>query len=272
MEQTTVALTPVVKPAITIEEALDNWAYFQDLKSKLLKKDDYQDIAGKAFIKKSGWRKVATVFNLTDCILDKNIVKEDGITTYAEFTVQVTAPNGRYSEGWACCSINEGRDFAKRDHDIPATAHTRAKNRAISDLVGGGEVSAEELEGEAPTPYGKCPIHDKPLVKGKYGPYCPTRVRGAKGAQVWCKGVAPVEETPTVEPEPAPEEVEGITPTAEEQGMTLAKFYEIAIKQLDFKTREYIHRALKVTSMDEWKEPLETALDYLAQLQGKTWR
>jgi hypothetical protein len=26
-----------------------------------------------------------------------------------------------------------------------ATAHTRAKNRAISDLVGAGEVSAEEI-------------------------------------------------------------------------------------------------------------------------------
>ena len=31
------------------------------------------------------------------------------------------------------------------EHDVYATAHTRAKNRAISDLVGGGEVSAEEM-------------------------------------------------------------------------------------------------------------------------------
>jgi hypothetical protein len=30
-------------------------------------------------------------------------------------------------------------------HNLIATAETRAKNRAISDLVGGGEVSAEEL-------------------------------------------------------------------------------------------------------------------------------
>jgi hypothetical protein len=30
-------------------------------------------------------------------------------------------------------------------HDITSTAYTRAANRAISDLVGGGEVSAEEV-------------------------------------------------------------------------------------------------------------------------------
>ena len=35
------------------------------------------------------------------------------------------------------------------EHDILATAETRAKNRAISDLVGGGSVSAEEITKES---------------------------------------------------------------------------------------------------------------------------
>lgn len=36
---------------------------------------------------------------------------------------------------------------AKADHDVEATAATRAVNRAISDLIAAGEVSAEEMEG-----------------------------------------------------------------------------------------------------------------------------
>jgi hypothetical protein len=52
------------------------------------------------------------------------------------------------------CASNERR-FAHLDHDVRATAHTRGKNRAIADLVGGGEVSAEELEGELLGPGGR---------------------------------------------------------------------------------------------------------------------
>ena len=44
------------------------------------------------------------------------------------------------------CASNERR-FAHIDHDVRAIAHTRSKNRAVADLVGGGEVSAEEIEG-----------------------------------------------------------------------------------------------------------------------------
>ena len=36
--------------------------------------------------------------------------------------------------------------FTHAEHDIISTAHTRAKNRAISDIIGTGEVSAEEME------------------------------------------------------------------------------------------------------------------------------
>ena len=32
------------------------------------------------------------------------------------------------------------------EHDVISTAHTRAKSRAIADLIGAGEVSAEEME------------------------------------------------------------------------------------------------------------------------------
>ena len=56
-------------------------------------------------------------------------------------------PNGCFADGWGNCSRGE-RGFAHPNHDIPATAHTRATNRAIADLIGAGEVTAEEMQAD----------------------------------------------------------------------------------------------------------------------------
>ena len=147
MEEHSIAIREkmdIVRPAVSVKEALASWNAFLELKAAILTNDDRQRIGDKTFTKKSGWRKIASFFNLTDTICDSHLEWEDGSVIYAEFTVRATAPNGRYSEGWGSCSASE-RKFTKPNHDIPATAQTRAKNRAISDLVGGGEVSAEEM-------------------------------------------------------------------------------------------------------------------------------
>jgi len=68
---------------------------------------------------------------------DFNIIK-------AEYTITVTAPSGASMVGVGACSVEE-RKFNSADHNIPATAWTRALNRAIADLIGWGEVSAEEI-------------------------------------------------------------------------------------------------------------------------------
>lgn len=62
----------------------------------------------------------------------------------AEATVVVAAPNGQTMVGTAACAASE-RGFSHPDHDVVATAFTRALNRATLDLVGWGEVSAEEM-------------------------------------------------------------------------------------------------------------------------------
>ena len=90
----------------------------------------------------------------------------------AEVIVRATAPGGRTMDGLGSCDLREkccdsrrcrnsarghrhcdqvdGHDpamhFSHPQHDIPATAHTRATNRACSDLFGFGEVSAEEIQ------------------------------------------------------------------------------------------------------------------------------
>src|SRR5487761_1808015 len=139
--------TQVVRPLIDAERALRDFEEFQKLKAKLLSQQDYQSIQGKNFIKKSGWRKLALVFNISDLIVDeKKDTREDGSFIWS-FKVRASAPNGRYTESVASCDSKERR-FSHVEHDVRATAHTRAKSRAISDLIGAGEVSAEELEDE----------------------------------------------------------------------------------------------------------------------------
>jgi hypothetical protein len=77
---------------------------------------------------------------------------EKGSPIRASATVRATHPSGRFAEGSGRCSIDESRfktpsGRAKAEHDIAATAVTRATNRAISNLVGFGQVSAEEVDG-----------------------------------------------------------------------------------------------------------------------------
>jgi hypothetical protein len=140
-------LTPFkpVMPLATPEEVEKAWATFEAMKSRLLVDDDYQTIAGKRYIKRSGFRKIAVFFGLSDKILEQERVdREDDSFTW-RIVVQATAPNGRTSIGVGICDSRE-RKFAHVEHDVYATAHTRAKSRAISDMVAGGAVSAEEME------------------------------------------------------------------------------------------------------------------------------
>ncbi|MBX5489577.1 MAG: hypothetical protein IRZ14_00370 [Chloroflexi bacterium] len=142
----------VLRPVASPEEVLAAWAQFQELKRSLLTLDDYQEIQGRARIKKSGWRKIAAAFGISDQLLREERRECEGPGPNQryfvwEVTVRAIAPNGRYADAVGSCASSERR-FAHPDHDVRAVAHTRAKNRAVADLVGGGEVSAEELEGE----------------------------------------------------------------------------------------------------------------------------
>lgn len=138
-----------VQPLVTPEQAADAWRLFLELKEKLLTSDDYQKISGKKFITKSGFRKIAVAFNLSDSILEsERIDREDG-SFYWRIVVEVEADNGRRSTGVAICDSKE-RKFAHMEHDVFATCHTRAKNRAISDMVAGGVASAEEMTSAKP--------------------------------------------------------------------------------------------------------------------------
>ena len=134
----------IVRPAISAQAAIAAWQEFQSLKTAILDKTDIMVIQGNNYTKKAGWRKFATFYNLTDKITEeKRITTENGEFIW-KIKVDCTAPNGRTTEGVAMCSSGE-KSGKRIEHDTYSTAHTRAKNRAISDMIAAGEVSAEEM-------------------------------------------------------------------------------------------------------------------------------
>jgi hypothetical protein len=140
-----------------VERAKASMEAFNKLKSDILKEDiDKVTIGKKEAITRSGFSKIALAFNLNTEIVKINRIPEKG-----NYTVHVTArastQYGRYAEATASC---EAREFGSggiiaTTHNIEAKAATRATNRAIANLVGGGILSKEELEadeGKAPVP------------------------------------------------------------------------------------------------------------------------
>jgi hypothetical protein len=149
----------VIRP-LNADELVESFAQYQELLPKLLDDSDYQ-AAGKdkktgkirRFVKKSGWRKIATAFDLDVQIIRSTVERDDtGQPCRAEVWARAIAPSGRSMDGDGYCSVDEERfTYAngkqKLENDLRATATTRAMNRAISGLVGMGEVSAEEMSG-----------------------------------------------------------------------------------------------------------------------------
>lgn len=142
----------MMRPIANAEEATKFAVEHQELLRAVLDESDYQTAErGRKFVKKSGWRKIATHYGLTLTIQSMEVERdEEGHAVRATVIARAVAPNGQTQDGDGYCSIEEsrfanGRGRQKLENDLRATATTRAKNRAISDLVGMGEVSAEEI-------------------------------------------------------------------------------------------------------------------------------
>lgn len=158
------SMSSIVMPAVSPAQALEAWNQYQELKKAIVDpKVDVQIIEGKEFLKKSYWRKIATFFNLSVEVVEEKR-EQIGKTFVWHFTCKAVAPNSRFAVGVGSCDAYEkatlkdgiymGYNRTTRTwyeakpntiHNIRATAETRAMNRAISNLVGGGEVSAEEI-------------------------------------------------------------------------------------------------------------------------------
>lgn len=112
--------------------------------------DQIMEIQGKQFRKKNYWRALRTAFGLSvECRTpeDQERVVTDDDWGY-RVTYRATSPTGNFADGDGCCMASEkskGRMTAT-EHNVRSHAHTRGFNRAVSNLVGFGEVSAGEIE------------------------------------------------------------------------------------------------------------------------------
>lgn len=145
-KQLTKSESGIVMPLVSPDQAVEAFDAYQKLAAKIMTADDVQRIGDKEFKKKSFWRKCQRFFNLS-LPLVKEWREDRSDRTYTYFAIyRATAPNGAYVDGDGACTNNE-KGRVRTEHDTRSTAHTRAKNRAISDLVAFGEVSAEEVDG-----------------------------------------------------------------------------------------------------------------------------
>jgi hypothetical protein len=124
-------------------DALENYRLIQAALDKQMP-DCIMEIGDKKFRKKVYWRAIATAFNLELELKEERREEVGGDWGYL-VTYRATANNGRTCDGDGACFVSEKRGNMATVHNVRAHAHTRAKNRAISDLVGFGEVSAEEV-------------------------------------------------------------------------------------------------------------------------------
>ena len=139
----------IVDTPLSVEDVKKKWTHLQEMRDAILDKSDVVKLQSKTYRLKSSYRKLAFIYNLTDTILKADKEMKGDKDFVWRFQVRVIAPNGRAAMGIGACDSTE-RKFAHPEHDVYAMAHTRAKNRAISDILGLGEVSAEEMGFDTP--------------------------------------------------------------------------------------------------------------------------
>lgn len=147
--------SPIV-PVLDPSQAKEIYAKYQALCLAVRGEGDFTKIGGKEHPNKQFANKLARMFGLSVEIIKaekENAIKRDtlpnGVVKDSPYFVwhivaRAIAPNGQYRDGDGHCATSE-RNFAHYHHDVYAQAVTRAKNRAILELVGMGEVSEEEM-------------------------------------------------------------------------------------------------------------------------------
>lgn len=142
---------------LDIDEAKEWYRSFNEFKESVIESNKNFtaeiNVRGqkKRLINRAGWRAIAQAFHLNDEILKTEVIHHpDG----KNFTVAVTGrvyhqASGRSVDCVGAASTDEpGKGWPPTYHNCFAIAHTRMKNRGISDIVGSGEPSSDEFIAE----------------------------------------------------------------------------------------------------------------------------
>jgi hypothetical protein len=133
-----------------LSQAVRAMQLFEEAKRKLLSQDDFVAIAGKGYIKRSGLRKIALALHISTEIVKEEVIDQPPLPLTVKVVARARSPEGRVAEDIGACDAKEleeatGAKIKATLHNVAAKAATRAINRAIADLIGGGLVSAEEI-------------------------------------------------------------------------------------------------------------------------------
>ena len=175
--------------------------------ASLIGPNDVQVEGARSFKKKSAWRKLARYFNISVEVVrvDRDVLANHPTQAFlATVTARAVAPWGQsFEEVGACCTDEATGRRVITIADAIATASTRATNRAVSNLIAMGEVSAEEI-GDRPShapaprservapPASHAPSGDvgaflMPFGKTKGTPLAAMAVDDLRGARDWAR-------------------------------------------------------------------------------------
>ena len=152
VEEKGLVSTSIIRPLVNPQEAVEAFNQYQQLKQALRGQGDFGEFTDGKGNKKEAptkqWRsKLTRFFGITcELISEQREDLPDG-SFVIKARYRAIAPNGMSMEGDGAC-WSETKKGGKGDlyHNTISHAHTRAKNRAVLELVGFGEVSAEEIE------------------------------------------------------------------------------------------------------------------------------
>jgi len=136
----------LILPAGTVDQATEAFEAYQQLKHRLAGPEDFQLIRGKQFPKKSFVRKVQRFFAISCELRRDEPIRDAGgaIIGWIATARAIHLPTGAFQDADGSCSFDEKENRQRTLHNVRSHAVTRAKNRAILDLVGFGDISAEE--------------------------------------------------------------------------------------------------------------------------------
>jgi hypothetical protein len=153
--------SPIPRPVVTPTEAKVIIAEWEELKKAIGMESDIRretryskdGPVEVAYYKKSYWRKAATFLNISVEAVQgsenfRTIGEGASLTKLASVVYVASAKNGRRVVGDGHCGTDEGGKAKWSAANLLATAHSRAYNRAVSNFIGGGEVSADEIDEE----------------------------------------------------------------------------------------------------------------------------
>lgn len=139
-----VAVVEVDAPVVFDHAAMAETAReFWRLKTALLTDADVQQSKGGAFVTASGYDKLGAALGLSEMVLgvEERFDDETGKLQFCKTHVRVTHErSGRAVEGIGYCTPKGS--MKDPIHDSAATAHTRARKRAIDSFIGGVEPPA----------------------------------------------------------------------------------------------------------------------------------